>query len=423
MSSIEQCEKIKKVSQIVEFYYFLEVMKKCSDENNILTEPEIVYHMEKLINTQFDTEIDRIDRRRIYKYIEGMKELNYDISLREENKKGYYLKTRKENENFDFKYRDLEKEEVDILVASVLSNKYLTKTQQNNFKKKLYEMTTIYHSYNNPNPIINKNITIVDKINVYEYVKTINQAIKYNKKISYDLYKTRYDKKLIKKENQTNSLSKREVSPIGTVIKNDRYYFIFVNIEKGECKIKSTRLDRMKNISISMDDVDDFSKYDNYIETLKRCSDNRGKRIIPDIYAKKHMKMYSGDDYDIVKLKTDEYSCGYIIEELGVDYDIDIQKIEEENKYTVSFEAAITEGLAKWILALDTQVEVLEPIELRDMIIKKLEKLYDIYESNISKKLFDRYKSNRVNDVYKSSELYERYLVSESQEKYIARRD
>ena len=36
----------------------------------------------------------------------------------------------------------------------------------------------------------------------------------------------------------------------------------------------------------------DFTEYYNYKTTLKECSDNRSKKISPEIYAKKHMNMF-----------------------------------------------------------------------------------------------------------------------------------
>ena len=77
--------------------YILNILKKYSDEEHQLTAVEI----QEKVKDVYDVEIDpRTIRRNInlLKY-----KLNYDISTREENKKGYYLNRdpeRRKSRNF-----------------------------------------------------------------------------------------------------------------------------------------------------------------------------------------------------------------------------------------------------------------------------------------------------------------------------------
>jgi predicted DNA-binding transcriptional regulator YafY len=71
-------------SNYIKFYTFFDILRKHSNNENMLSMKKILQMMEEQTG-------DKIDRRTIYEYIKNFKELGFDIREYSENKKGYYL--------------------------------------------------------------------------------------------------------------------------------------------------------------------------------------------------------------------------------------------------------------------------------------------------------------------------------------------
>ncbi len=57
-----------------------------------------------------------------------------------------------------------------------------------------------------------------------------------------------------------------------------------------------------------------------------------------------------------------------IFDKLGEDVSI----TADEGRFLIRFDAAVSDGFVYWLLSLGTQVEVLEPISLRDHVKRRL---------------------------------------------------
>lgn len=97
----------------------LEILKKYSDSDHILSLADILHKMKAL----YDVEADR---RTVYRNIDALIEFGYDISKYSENKTGYYLRE-----------RDFEPSEIHMLCDAVFSAECISKNAGETLIKKI----------------------------------------------------------------------------------------------------------------------------------------------------------------------------------------------------------------------------------------------------------------------------------------------
>lgn len=144
------------------------------------------------------------------------------------------------------------------------------------------------------------------------------------------------------------------VNPIDLHWNHEQYYLIGIDESIGE--IRNYRVDRIVNSQIVEDDSP------------------RMKHHLPDDYFQKSFNMYNGLDEEIV-LAVDERVLPVIFDKLGEDVSI----TQDRNRFLIRFDAAVSDGFVYWLLSLGTQVEVLEPITLRDHMRETIESMIGRY--------------------------------------------
>jgi predicted DNA-binding transcriptional regulator YafY len=176
------------------------------------------------------------ERKSICRDINVLIDAGYDIQLCEDNKKGYFMASRK-----------FEDYELKILIDAVWGARFLTYENSKLIAEKikslassmgqkmLTEVTPIKSHVKSNNPAV--------KI----YIDTILQAIKQKRKIQFQYtYTDRELKKQLRHDGFVYVLS-----PYSLVWENDRYYLIG-NYDKYD-NLSNYRLDRIKNLSILND--------------------------------------------------------------------------------------------------------------------------------------------------------------------------
>lgn len=145
------------------------------------------------------------------------------------------------------------------------------------------------------------------------------------------------------------------VNPIDLHWNHEQYYLIGIDESIGE--IKTFRVDRIVNSQVEEDGV------------------TRKKHPLPDDYYQKSFNMYNGLDEEIV-LSVDERVLPVIFDKLGEDVSI----TEDGERFLIRFDAAVSNGFIYWVLSLGTQVEVLEPLSLREHVKQTIEAMSDVYK-------------------------------------------
>lgn len=181
---------MKRVSNNIKFYTFIEILKSYSDENVSLSIKEIQHHMRKRLGVD-------VDRRTIYAYIRDMKALGIDVSDYDKSKEGYYI-----NSNC------FEASEVRFLADAVLTSNFVTRRR--------------------------------------------TEAIKFSRKIRFNYCEYNYFRELECKVDENGNLRKFVKSPVYMVLRDKNYYLVCED-EDSEV-FQYFRIDMMLNVFVIEDE-------------------------------------------------------------------------------------------------------------------------------------------------------------------------
>lgn len=241
--------------------YILNILKKYSDEDHILTVKDII----EKIDDEYDILLeDRTVRRNINLLIE---KFNYDISTWNDNKKGYYLL---KDPEYDFENGELRAIIYTFSYATFIDEN-LSKEIINKCKKhqNVYENEKIkdYKIYSNDIKTSNKE--------VIKNLEDIGEAIYEKRKITFDYYKY-----VINPNLKIEKVNSYQISPYAIVYSIQEFYVI--GLKDGEKELYSYRIDRMKNINIS-DELSskeiDEKKINSFIKTKISMYGGNGEDI------------------------------------------------------------------------------------------------------------------------------------------------
>jgi predicted DNA-binding transcriptional regulator YafY len=320
--------------------YILNVLKKYSDEEYMLSATEIGEKIKEI----YDVEIDsRTIRRNInlLKY-----KLDYDISTRDENGKGYYI-TRNPDTEF-------EPGEIRAIIDTFSYADYIVPSVAQNIIKKCKSMQNIYENEKLNNYQIFSNNTKTENMEVIKNIEDISDAIQNLNKIQFEYWKYGIEKKLKKV-----IVSNPKVSPYALVYNKQEFYLI--GIKEGQDKFYYYRLDRIKNLK-QLDEKRTIKKTDRQIKE----------------FAESTVEMFGGKKEEV------EAICNIMLLDAVLDQfgkNITIEKINGDDENFKLIVDANTLGFKMWAMRNIDLVEVVRPISLRkelQEVIKKANIRYKI---------------------------------------------
>ena len=320
--------------------YILNVLKKYSDEEHMLSAIEI----QRKVKEIYDVEIDpRTIRRNInlLKY-----KLDYDISTREENGKGYYINRDPET--------DFEPGEIRTIIDNFSYANYIVPSIAKEIIKKCKNMQNIYENEKLKDYQIYSVNSKTENAEVIKNIEDISESIFQNKKIKFEYWKYAITNKLEKK-----IVSTPTVSPYAIIYNKQEFYLI--GIKEGETKFYNYRLDRMKNVQILNEDIKIKKK----------------KSEIQD-FAESSTEMFGGEKEEIEAI-CHIWLLDTIFETFG--RNVTIEKIPNDEEYFKLLVDTNTMGFKMWAMRNIDLVEVKRPITLRNEmqeVVKNAMKKYEI---------------------------------------------
>lgn len=301
--------------------YVLNILKKYSDENHILSSNKI----KDLIKEEYNVSIDsRTVRRNINLLTEKFK---YDISKYEDNNKGYYIIS---DPNLEF-----EKGELSAILNTFAYSNFIPEKMSKEIIDKCLSMMNIYEKDKYKNYKASIKDTRTDNIEIIKNIEDINEAIFEKHQITFDYYKYELSNKLEETLNK-----KVKTSPYKLIYALQKFYLIC--LDEGKKDLYSYRLDRMKNIKITSNKIN--NKFDN-------------NEI--DYFIKSNVNMLSGET-EKVEIECDMSLLDNVVELYGKN--IKLKKIDN-NKFYASFYTTI-KGFRYWCLRNIETVKVLSPNSL-----------------------------------------------------------
>ena len=312
--------------------YILNILKKYSDEDHILTAKEIT----NLIKEEYG--VDNDDRT-IRRNINLLKEkFNYDISTKSENKKGYYLIR-------DY-YSDFDLGEIRTIIDTISFAPYITKEKSRRIIGKCMDLLNNYEVDKlDDYKIVSDNIKTLNE-EVINNIESIYDAIYNNKKISFTYNHYVLDSNKLVFKPTSNEL--RIISPYKII--NSIQEFYLIGVKKGEDKLKTYRIDRMTNLKVLDEEL----------------NNNIDKKEIQE-FIDSQISMFGGKPIDIT-IKCDNLMLDNVVELLGRNLNY---KIYDDKHFKVDI-SVNEEAFINWYLRNLGKIEVLKPLSLKEKINNKL---------------------------------------------------
>lgn len=320
--------------------YILNVLKKYSDEDHMLSAAEI----QRKIMEIYDVEIDQ---RTIRRNINLLKfKLDYDISTRDDNGKGYYL-------NRDYE-TDFEPGEVRAIIDNFSYANYIVPSIAKNIIKKCKNIQTVYENEKIKDYHIYANDSKTENVEVIKNIEDISESIYKHKKIHFEYWKYAITEKLEKK-----IVSTPVVSPYAIVYNKQEFYLI--GIKEGQTDFYNYRIDRIKNIQILEENI----------------SIKKKKSEIQD-FAESSTEMFGGKKEEIEAI-CHIWLLDTIFETFG--RNVTIEKLQNDEEHFKLLVDTNTLGFKMWAMRNIDLVEVKRPLTLRKEmqdVIRNAMKKYEI---------------------------------------------
>ncbi len=318
--------------------YIQKFLEEFSDEDNPMS-------VERMTELLLEVGIE-CEKKSIYSDVKTIREFGVDVITTKAPINGYYIAN-----------REFQLPEVKLLADAMQSANFITPKKTDELIEKICTLCSQSQAKYVKNQQLNKNNLKCTNEEIYYTIDLINKAILQNKQIKFT-----YCKKRLNKSKKTVDTIERQhmVSPYSTIWENG-YYYLVSNNEKYD-NLMHTRIDKMKKVSISRKKSRDFSEV---------CADLDESQS----YHNKVFNMYSGEMMEVELVFTTDV-LEKIMERFGLDEKITICS----NKLTMTTQCAVSDGLASWLMRFGSDVEVVSPQCLIDMIKDKAKAICELYE-------------------------------------------
>ncbi|NMB30006.1 MAG: WYL domain-containing protein [Clostridiales bacterium] len=317
--------------------YILEVLKKHTDSDHILTRQSIVDRIQNDYGMSCDV-------RTITRNVNLLCDSGYPISRYEDNGKGFYLYQ-----------RDFEESEIRLLTDAVLASKHIAKNQTNGLIDKLCSLSTIHFKKKNRIIYSTDNYSIRYNQNLFYNIEKINDAIESKKQISL-MYNAFDINKSLKPRYRENCI----VNPYHMLMNNGRYYLM-------------ANFPRHSNMAfLRLDYITDVEEVDRVVRPIEEIENYENGINLTELRTN-YPYMFSGENVK-AKFKTDAKMVGDFIDWFG-----DKIIISECDDGIIVRLTANRNAIIYWSLQYGRRVELIEPADLREEIKQNLEKILSKY--------------------------------------------
>ncbi|MGN1223112.1 MAG: WYL domain-containing protein [Christensenellales bacterium] len=317
--------------------YVLKVLQDYSDENHILSQTDIAQKIEQKYGM-------RCERKSIGTSIDSLIDIGYDIVKL--SNKGSFLAS-----------RDFEPSEISFLIDAIFSSKILTSTQAKDLANRLSKYLSVYQRKKYNYIYKSDEILRTDNKQLFYNIDIINEAIEQGKQVSFKYNSYGIDGKLTPRNKGRDYL----VNPYFMVNNQGKYYLI-CNYDYFN-DIGNYKIELITDIKIIDNPVKPIQKivgYEKGLDIAKFINDN--------VY------MFSSKVVNAKVKLNSNFDSTYIHEWFAN------ARITEENGDYFAYVKANEDSIIYWCIQYGDVVEVVEPKDLREKIIKELHNTLNKYE-------------------------------------------
>ena len=161
----------KGTNQKLKLYYLSQIMLEKTDEDHMITMPEIKTELAKYGVTA--------DRKSLYDDLEALKVLGIEVKGEKAGHHYYYHVSNKQFEIAELK----------LLVDAIQSSKFITEKKSNELIKKMTSMASHYEAEQLKRQVVVQGRVKTMNESIYYFVDDVHRAIADNRKISFEYMK------------------------------------------------------------------------------------------------------------------------------------------------------------------------------------------------------------------------------------------
>lgn len=326
----------KSEKQKQKILYILKFLYENTDEEHTLTVNDIIAKLD-----EYDISAER---RSVYRDIQTLQDFGFDIIMQKNGSYGYYLGERL-----------FETAELEILIDSVQSSRFITKKKSEKLIKKLSKLTSKAQASN-----FSRQLYIWDRIknmneSILYTVDSIHNAISSNRKVSFKYFDYNIKMEKVFRRNGEHYAA----NPLALTFDNENYYLIAYTEKYDE--FVTYRVDRMTDVTVTDD---------------KRCLPQKPFNVAE--YVKPIFSMFDGEVEQITCLFHNSL-LNVVIDRFGENITL---REYAEDVFEARFKAAISPTFLSWIIGFGASALVLSPEWVADEVYDLALQAVRQYEDN-----------------------------------------
>ena len=315
------------------------ILTKYSDEHHPLSMQEILTHMENSGHSCSDDSIRRY-----------MKQLSTEMGVD-------IISGRGRNARYYIGERLFEKEELKLLIDAINASNFIEKNISTKMIDKLKDTISIHDAEALDRTVLGITVAKTENRKILYNVNLIQEALNKKVQINFDSMRWNEKKELVK-----SNRHRQRMFPWALLWANDRYYLYGYDIveKDGKYQARHYRVDKLDNMELT---------------DIPRQGEKQFQTFHADTYVSRRMGMFAGEER-LITIKVPKYLVGAFIDQFGKRIMI-IQS--EEEKVFIKFTAVPSPILLGWLVGLQG-VEVVEPVSVREEMIRMLKMNIEAYE-------------------------------------------
>lgn len=319
-------------NQKLKLLYLAKIMQEQTDDTHFLSMSQIIAELAK-----YDIEAQR---KSIYDDLAALDDFGIEIIKEQIGFRTYY----------HCGSRDFEIAELKILVDAIQSSKFISEKKTRELISKLEKSVSTYDSQ-----MLNREVKVTGRVknmneSIYYAIDTIHTAMGDNKAVKFKYFSWNVKGE----ENYRRDGAFYEVSPWALHFDDERYYLIGYDHDKKE--MRHYRVDKMRNVDVT---------------DIKRKGKTEFNRQDKTKYNEQYFRMYGGDVKTVTLFCKNEMA-NVIIDQFGKD--VSLRSVDDDH-FTVSVAVAVSSQFLSWVIALEGNVMIANPEDVKndinDLLIKK----------------------------------------------------
>ncbi|MCR5747440.1 MAG: WYL domain-containing protein [Lachnospiraceae bacterium] len=326
----------KGANQKLKLYYLAKIMVGKTDDDHMLTMPEIQKHLLEYGVTA--------DRKSLYDDMEALRTLGIDV-IGEQIGRGYYYHVGKKH---------FEIAELKLLVDAIQSSKFITEKKSSELIKKLTGLVSEYEASQMKRQVVVHGRIKTMNESIYYNVDKLHTAISQNSGIRMDYMKWNLKKELVPTEKGCY-----EISPWALTWDDENYYLIAYDSEDE--KIKHFRVDKMDHIELTGEKREGRQLFRNFDMAS---------------YARNQFGMYAGREQK-VKIAFKNELVGVMIDRFGKD--IPVRGTKERGWSQTTVDVAVSNQFFGWIFGLGGDAKITAPEDVVKQFKNEMQSAIKLY--------------------------------------------